>query len=264
MPPPPPAAADVVVVESTYGDRSHPVRDLQLLADVITRTVRRGGSVLIPAFAVDRTEVVLCALHELFRTNSLPQVPVILDSPMALHALDVYRKALAEGTVDVRPGAADLLEPKQLRALTTAQESMTMNSPDYPSIIISASGMATGGRVLHHLRHQLPDQRNTVLLVGYQAFGTRGRSLLEGARALKIFGQYVPVRAEVADLQGFSVHADADEILAWLASMSGEPSLCLVTHGEPHASKALCDRIGSELGWPAVVPRQGERILVGN
>jgi metallo-beta-lactamase family protein len=257
-----PSAADVVVVESTYGDRAHPERDLSRLADAITRTVRRGGSVLIPAFAVDRTEVLLQALYELRSTGAIPDVPVVVDSPMAMRALEVYRSAFRAGTPDARPAAARFLEPSQVQVLATVEESRGVNSPEFPTIVISASGMATGGRVLHHLRHQLPDPRNTVLLVGYQAYGTRGRTLLEGARALKMFGQYVPVRAEVVDLQGFSVHADADELLEWLGRLDQPPRLCLVNHGEPQACARLRDRIDDELGWTAVVPRDGERLVV--
>jgi metallo-beta-lactamase family protein len=262
LPPERPDAVDAVVVESTYGDRHHPAPDLDVLADAITRTVRRGGSVLIPAFAVDRTEVVLCALRELLRSGAIPQVPVVLDSPMALHALDVYRSALARSSPETRPGRPDPFDLGDLRTLSTPEESQAMNAPGFPCVLISASGMATGGRVLHHLRHQLPDPRNTVLLVGYQAYGTRGRSLLEGARTLKLFGQYVPVRAEVVNAQGFSVHADADETLQWLGAMSSPPGVCFVNHGEAHASATLCERITDELGWPAVVPRQGERVVV--
>lgn len=140
---------------------------------------------------------------------------------------------------------------------------MTVNAPQFPCIIISASGMASGGRVLHHLSHQLPDPRNTVVLVGFQAGGTRGRSLQEGAPAVKIHGRYVPVHAEIADLEAFSVHADADDILGWLGSMPAKPTTCYVTHGEPDASFALRDRIVKELGWTAVVPEPGERVLCG-
>jgi metallo-beta-lactamase family protein len=249
-----------VVVESTYGDRRHPDRDLTLLAESINRTVARGGSVLIPAFAVDRTEVLLSALHELLRSRAIPDVPVVLDSPMALHALELYRKALTSEAPDVRPDLADVFDLPQLRTLTTPEQSMTVNAPAYPTVVISASGMATGGRVLHHLRHQLPDPRNTVLLCGYQALGTRGRALQDGARTVKVFGRYVPVRAEVVSLQGFSVHADAEELLDWLAGTS--PGLCLVNHGEQHAAEALRDRIDAELGWTTVVPRAGERVVV--
>lgn len=250
------------MVESTYGDRKHPERDMQQLGNAINRTLRRGGSVLIPAFAVDRTEILLHAVGELRASGEIPDVPIVLDSPMALRALEVYRSAFDGGAADVRPGVQGFLESSKIETLTTAEESRRVNSPDYPMIIISASGMATGGRVLHHLRHQLPDPKNTILLVGYQAAGTRGHRLIEGDRAIKIFGEYVPVRAEIVDIRGFSVHADADEILAWLGALPQTPSVCLVNHGEPRASATLRDRISDELGWTSVVPRPGERILV--
>jgi len=261
-PPAPPAAADVVVVESTYGNRSHAERDPQRLADIINRTVGRGGSVLIPAFAVDRTEVLLCALKDLLEAGAIPQLPVFVDSPMALRALGIYNEAVARQDADVRPVGSDPFDLAHLQALTTVQRSMSVNSPQFPCIVISASGMASGGRVLHHLRHQLPDPRNTVVLVGFQAAGTRGRALQEGARAVKIHGRFVPVRAEIADLAEYSVHADADDVLAWLSSMRSAPQLCLVTHGEPDAAGALRDRIQDELGWLAVTPHQGERLLI--
>ncbi|MBK5307153.1 MAG: MBL fold metallo-hydrolase [Frankiaceae bacterium] len=256
-----PPAADVVVVESTYGQRKHQRRDPARLADAINRTVARGGSVLIPAFAVDRTEVLLCALKELVEGGAIPRVPVFVDSPMALRALGIYREALDRQDPDVRSLADDPFDLTHLQALTSVEQSMTVNSPRYPSIVISASGMASGGRVLHHLKHQLPDPRNTVVLVGFQAAGTRGRALQEGARLVKIHGHYVPVRAEVVDLEEYSVHADADDVLAWLGSMPAAPSSCFVTHGEPDASAALRERIEAELGWLAVVPRSGERVL---
>ena len=260
-PPAPPPAADVVVVESTYGNRKHEPRQPARLADAINRTVARGGSVLIPAFAVDRTEVLLCALKELVDSGAIPRLPVFVDSPMALRALGIYREALRRQDPDVRTVGNDPFDLTHLQALTTVERSMTVNSPQYPSIIISASGMASGGRVLHHLQYQLPDPRNTVVLVGFQAAGTRGRALQEGAGSVKIHGHYVPVRAEVVDLEEYSVHADADDLLAWLASMPVAPRSCFVTHGEPDASAALRQRIEDELGWLAVVPRPGERVL---
>jgi metallo-beta-lactamase family protein len=265
-PPAPPPQADVVVVESTYGDRAHLERDPGRLADIVNRTVARGGSVLIPAFAVDRTEVLLCALKDLRAAGRIPSLPVYVDSPMALRSLEVYRKALERADADVRDTVradADPLGTAHLGALTTVEESMTVNSPAYPSIVISASGMASGGRVLHHLAHQLPDPRNTVVLVGFQAAGTRGRALLEGARAVKIHGGYVPVRAEVADLEEYSVHADADDILGWLGTMPEPPQTCFVVHGEPDSSFALRRRVERELGWTAVVPEPGERVRCG-
>jgi metallo-beta-lactamase family protein len=266
-PPAPPQQADVVVIESTYGDREHGEPDPDELADVINRTFGRGGSVLVPAFAVDRTEVMLSALRTIIRQGKIPKVPVFVDSPMALRALEVYRDAIERGDRDVRTprkDVDDVFDTGNLQVLTTVEESMTVNQPRYPSIVISASGMATGGRVLHHLVSQLPDPRNTVLVVGFQAAGTRGRALADGARSLKIHGRYVPVRAEVAHLDHYSVHADATEILAWLAAIPEAPSACYVVHGEPRSSATLAGRISDELGWVTAVPEPGERVLIGS
>ncbi len=261
-PPAPPPAAQAIVVESTYGDRQHPDDPAQDLVDAINRTVDRGGSVVIPAFAVDRTEVLLLALRDLMTAGRIPTLPVYIDSPMALRALQVYRSALGEAR-DVRPDLPDdVFEWTQLRVAASAAESEALNDPGRPCIMLSASGMATGGRVLHHLKSMLPDPRHTVILAGFQAAGTRGRDLANGAQALKIHGEYVPVRAEVVDVQGWSVHADADEILAWLAAAAQPPEVVYVVHGEPAASAALAARIGRELGWLAVVPRDGERVRV--
>jgi metallo-beta-lactamase family protein len=245
-----PAAADVVVTESTYGDRVHPAADSEVLAAAVRRTLGRGGSVLVPAFAVDRTEVVLVALGELMRSGRIPAVPVYVDSPMAVAALEVYRRALAIESFGV----------PDLRVVRTAEESRTLNVPARPCIVISASGMATGGRVLHHLDGMLPDPRHSVVLTGYQAVGTRGRALAEGARQVKIHGRYVPVRAEVVLDPEFSVHADSDEILGWLARLPRRPRVVYVVHGEPEAATALAARVADELGWTAVTPRFGERV----
>jgi metallo-beta-lactamase family protein len=261
--PPAPPAAETYVVESTYGDRDHEPEELDLLASVVSRTVDRGGVVVIPAFAVDRTEVVLMALRRLTREGRIPQVPVFVDSPMALDALRIYRRALSADEPDLRTDLGpdgSVFDPGDLREARTAQESMALNEPGYPCVIVSASGMATGGRVVHHLRRMLPDSRNSVVLVGYQAEGTRGRDLAEGALQLKMHGRYVPVRAEVVQVEGFSVHADADELVSWLARAPEPPKVAYVVHGEPHASQVLAARIRDELGWLAVVPRDGERV----
>ena len=263
VPPAAPPAADVVLVESTYGDRTHDDEALERFADAIRRTVRRGGSVLVPAFAVDRTEVVLHQLRTLRAAGAIPDVPVYVDSPMALAALGVYRQAVAEQWPEVRADIArdgDPFDAGVLHEAHTVEESKALNDPSWPSIILSASGMATGGRVLHHLAAMLPDSRNSVVLAGFQAVGTRGRQLAEGARQVKLHGRYVPVRAEVVDVPAFSVHADGDEVLGWLASSPQEPRVCFVVHGEPHASAQLRDRIDHELGWNVVVPRDGERV----
>lgn len=263
-PPSPPRPARFVVVESTYGDRDHADTGLDHLAAAIRRTVGRGGSVLIPAFAVDRTEVVLHALKRLMDAQRVPRVPVYVDSPMALKALDLYRRAVTAGDPQVRSSTTaegDPFDPGGgMEELHTPEESRSINRPAFPCIIVSASGMATGGRVLHHLEHLLPEDRNAVVLVGYQAVGTRGRDLADGARQLKMHGRYVPVRAEVVVADGFSVHADGDELLAWLGRLSEPPEACFVNHGEPDSARALAARITDELGWLAVVPRFGERI----
>ncbi len=258
-----PPAAHVVVVESTYGDRRHPAPDRDVLAGAVRRTIGRGGTVLVPAFAVDRTELVLLELHRLMDAGEVPRVPVYLDSPMALRALAVYRGALDSGSPQLRADLGDVraaLDALQVTGVPDAAGSMRLNRPDEPCIIVSASGMATGGRVVHHLAHQLPDPRNSVVLTGYQAVGTRGRQLLDGAREVKMHGRYVPVRAEIVDVPYFSVHADADEIVAWLSRAPEPPEVVYVVHGEPSGSEALARRIRDDLGWRAVVPRLDERV----
>jgi metallo-beta-lactamase family protein len=239
LPPGPPPSADALVVESTSGDRLDPDASTAGLAAAVRRTVARGGVVVVPASVVDRTEVVLLALARLMRAGAVPTVPVHLDS----------------ATVDTG----------DLRASRTAEESLQLDASVGPCIIVSGSGpgSAAEGRVLHHLAHVLPDRRSTVLLIGYQAVGTRGRELADGVRAVRIHGLAVPVRAEVVQLEDLSVHADADDLLAWLRSAPAAPQACYVTHGGPAATALLAGRIRDELGWCAVAARPGERILVG-
>jgi metallo-beta-lactamase family protein len=257
---------DYVVMESTYGDRVHEADDpVDQLAEVIDRTVHRGGIVVIPAFAVDRTEVLLYHLAQLARAGRLPRVPVFVDSPMALAALRVYRTAIDEGRDDVRPelrGDQSLFEVPLLEENEDTDGSKRISARTTSAIIIAGAGMATGGRVVHHLEKFLPDRRNSVVLVGFQAEGTRGRSLLEGAQALKMHGKYVPVRAEVCDLSGFSVHADHDELLAWVSTAPRPPETVLVVHGEAQAAEALRRSIAGELDWTAVAPTSGERLIL--
>jgi len=265
-PPDPFTGADVLLVESTYGNREHADElALHTFAESITRTLNRGGSVIIPAFAVDRTEVILRTLRELRQTSQIPPSPVLIDSPMALAALGVYQKAIAAGSSELRPeiiaDGTDALDPGWMQELRTVAESMTANRPARPSLIVSASGMATGGRVLYHLRDLLPDRRNTVLIVGFAAEGTRARELAGGARTIKIHGEYVPVRAEVVQADAFSAHADADDVLSWLAGAS-PPAATYVVHGEASAAAALRDRLDHELGWTAAVPTLGERVTI--
>lgn len=263
-PPAPVGAADWIVVESTYGDREHLTDDsVDRLADLIQRTVDRGGRVIIPAFAVDRTEVLLYHLHQLGLEGRLPPVPIHVDSPMALAALSVYRAAISEHAADIRAdlrGDDTLFQVAGLHEVHDAEGSKALSRGAGPAVIIAGSGMASGGRVVHHLERFLPDPACSVALVGFQAAGTRGRSLLEGADSLKMHGRYVPVRAEVADLTGFSVHADASELVDWLQTAEREPQAVFVVHGEVDASNALRQRIRTELGWNAVVPRDRERL----
>lgn len=261
-PPDDPPQADAVVVESTYGDRLHPADDDSVLAAAVRRTVERGGSVLIPAFAVDRTELVLLTLQRLRDQGSIPRVPIYVDSPMALATLEVYRSAAFRPGSGMRASGHWSVD-NQVTPVRDPVQSRRLNRPEQPCIIISASGMATGGRVVHHLREQLPDPRNTVVLTGYQAVGTRGRQLADGASAVKMHGRYVPVRAEVVPFTTLSVHADADEVVGWLSRMPKPPETAYVVHGEQHASEALAARIRDQLGWLVVVPRLGERVVVG-
>jgi metallo-beta-lactamase family protein len=264
VPPSPPGRPDVVVMESTYGDRRHDDEGtLERFADAICRTARRGGMVLIPAFAVDRTEVVLVMLRRLLEGGHIPELPLYVDSPMALRALRVYRRAIAEGAEDVDSelrGDGDPFGATGVTEVVDVAGSKALAGLNVPSIIISASGMATGGRVVHHLAHLLPDRRNTVMLVGYQAPGTRGRALAEGAREVKMLGRYVPARAEVVDLGAFSVHADRSELAVWLDSAEAEPDVVYLVHGEPESSAALGDDLRAGRPRHVVVPELGERV----
>ncbi|HVX69408.1 MAG TPA: MBL fold metallo-hydrolase [Mycobacteriales bacterium] len=265
-PPAPPPESDIIVVESTYGNRKHAaVEASDIFTDAINRTARRGGSIVIPAFAVDRTEVILSTLKRLRKDGAIPDVPIFVDSPMALDALAIYRDAIRQHAPDLREDVElddDPFDRQNITELRSREQSKSLNDPHWPCIIVSASGMVSGGRVLHHLAGLLPRPENTVLLVGYQAVGTRGRQLLDGARSIKIHGEYVAVRAEIVDVPMFSVHADADEILSWLGQAPHAPQTCYVVHGEPAAAGELQHRICDELGWTAVVPRYGERVRI--
>lgn len=261
-----PGAADYFVVESTYGDRAHDITDRDLLARALTRTLERGGNALLASFAVDRTPMVLHELVKLVQSGLVPDVPVYVDSPMALKALEVYRETLRDPDGDFRPEVQrhpHPFDPGHLHLVPEAEESERLNDPHHPCIVVSASGMAAGGRIVHHLEHQLPVSRNSVILTGYQAVGTRGRLLVDGATAVKIHGRYVPVRAEVINLRGLSAHADNRHVLDWLRS-SPPPRTAFVVHGEPRASHALAGGIRQGLGWNAVVPQYLEKVLIGD
>lgn len=263
-----PPAARTVLVESTYGDSLHPDEsdEIEGFADVVNRTAKRGGIVLIPAFAVDRTEVLLTVLRELMSSGRVPHLPVYVDSPMALRVLDVYRSAMRTADpLECHPIPADadpieMFDPGGgLYECPTVEDSKSLNELTAPAIIISASGMATGGRVLHHLARLLPDHRNSVVLCGFQAAGTRGRSLADGARNVKMLGRYVPVRAEVTVLRSLSVHADADGLHDWVVGLPAAPDAVFIVHGEPEASEALAVRL-VESDVNAVIPARFELV----
>ena len=261
--PEPRPQTDVLLLESTYGDRRHDGSDARdRLAEMIRRTVRRGGSVLVPAFAVDRTEVLLHEINQLQESGQIPHVPVVVDSPMALNCLRVYRRAQEECWPELRTDLPkELFDASNFVEVRTAEESARWNDPRKPAIIISASGMASGGRVLYHLREMLPNHRHTIAIVGFAVEGTRARQLLDGATEVKIHGRYVPVHADVFALDAFSAHADADELVSW-ATAASAPETCYLVHGEEQGAAALATRLREESGWTAVVPHQGERVLV--
>lgn len=254
--PEPVAEADYVVIESTYGNRQHDRSDpLEALASVIERTVQRGGTVVIPAFAVGRAQALIYDLWLLRESGRLKNIPVFLDSPMATSATELLHRHQNDHklTYDECESAC-----ASINYIRDVEESKALTANRYPKVIISASGMATGGRVLHHIAAFASDHRNTLLFSGFQAAGTRGRKLLEGAREVKIFGQWLPVNAEVTELPMLSAHADCDELMKWLAGFQRPPKHVFIVHGEPEASEALRERILRELGWSASVPLQDQ------
>ena len=262
MPPPQTIAqADVLLVESTYGNRLHPQDDVQAqLAEVVRTTVRRGGTVLLPSFAVGRAQALMLCLQRLKAAGDIPEdLPVFLDSPMATTATALYRKH--HKLLRLAPREAKRLG-EGVTVVSTPKESEALTRSRSPCVIISASGMATGGRVLYHLKNLAPNPRNHIVFPGFQVGGTRGAKLIAGATEVKIFGAYVAVKARVSHLEGFSGHADADGLMKWLGGFSHAPRQTFVVHGEAAAADALRTRIADELGWPVRVPEQGQTVTV--
>ncbi|MEW6703628.1 MAG: MBL fold metallo-hydrolase [Pseudomonadota bacterium] len=253
--------ADHIVVESTYGDRLHePEPQAEAaLGEAIARTAARGGMVVVPAFAVGRAQLLLHLIHRLKQRGAIPEMPVFLDSPMAIDATEIYHRHHGEHKLSWEDCVGMY---KAARMVRTAEESRALARLSFPAVIVSASGMATGGRVLHHLKNLAPDRRNTIVLAGYQAGGTRGARLQAGERSLRIHGQDVAVRAEVVSLQGMSVHADGGQIIDWLRTAPAAPRSVFVTHGEPGPADALRQRIERELGWSARVPMLGQGVEI--
>ncbi len=264
--PEPQELGDLLLIESTYGDKLHETANaLTDLADVINRTTKRGGIVVIPSFAVGRAQLLLYYMKDLIERRLIDDIPVIVDSPMALDATQIYlnnpdcfdaelAKAFAAGA---RP-----FNPPKLHFIRDREESKKLNKIDSPMILISASGMLTGGRILHHLKHRVSDPRNTVLVVGYQPPGGRGAWLLGGAPTMRLLGQEVPLRCEVHEISSFSAHADRAELLKWCRSCKGVPRNVAVVHGEPEQARAFCKTLTAELGWGAFVAAYQQELLI--
>ncbi len=262
--PTPLGEADGVIVESTYGDRRHDPEPIPAqLERVIRQAITRSGATIVPAFAIGRTQELMYHLSALEKAGRIPRLPAYVDSPMAIEATEIYCAHPEDFDGDMRAMVMDRncpLHCGDFRLARTPEESKAINAIRGPVLIIAASGMATGGRVLHHLRLRLPDPRTTVLLVGYQAAGTRGRGLQDGAKSLKMFGAEVPVRAHVETMHGLSAHADSEGLMRWLRTAARPPKRVFVVHGDPAPAQALAARVTSELGWPAVVPAYRDRL----
>lgn len=264
--PQPSETADLMVMESTYGNRRHPTDDPRpILANLIRQTVQRGGSVVVPAFAVERTQKLLFMLKELMESGQIPRVPVHTDSPMAIGAVNIFLKHEEEFTDETKQLIAKYGSPLDWQNFffdSTPDQSKKINDSRYPTIIVSSSGMATGGRIQHHLIQRLPDPRNLILFIGFQAPGTRGAQIKDGAKEVKIFGQIIPVRAQVAALEQFSDHADPPELLQWLHTFPKPPGVTYLVHGDPDAATALRQIISHDLGWHVEVAQWLQKVGV--
>ena len=258
--------ADLVVMESTYGNREHPKDDpLPELASLISATAKRGGCVVVPAFAIERTQKFVFILKHLMEEGQIPRLPVFCDSPMAIQAVQVFLKHEEEYSDETRDMIARYGSPLQWPGFTfaeTSEESKKINAVVTPAIIISSSGMVTGGRILHHLAQRLPEPKNLVLFIGFQAPGTRGFTIKSKSDEVKIYGDYVPIRAQVAALEQFSDHADPPELLEWLHTFRNQPATTYLVHGEPDASSQLRDVMKKELGWNVQVAQYLEKVDV--
>jgi metallo-beta-lactamase family protein len=256
-------SATTLIAESTYGDRQHhEVQPMELLAQVVNETAGRGGVLVIPAFAVGRTQELLYHLDNLERAKRIPELPVFVDSPMACDATPIYLAHASDHDLDMRRLVNEgktPLQTRHTRFIASTNESKQLNHFKGPGIIISASGMATGGRILHHLKHRVSDPKNTVVFVGYQSAGTRGRRMLDGEPTVRIHGQEVPVRAHLTQISGFSAHADWSETLRWMDGFTTPPKQVLLVHGEDSALSALKARVEAR-GWPTAIPRHLERV----
>jgi metallo-beta-lactamase family protein len=247
-----------LVLESTYGDRLHEEEDLlDRFEGIINKTIARGGKVVIPAFAVGRTQEVLYILKQLEMQGRLPNIPIYLNSPLAIDATDIYIKYSHEHDFfnENVKDAKNAFEPSRLVYVHDPEESKSLNKLENPAIIISSSGMMTGGRILHHLKAYLPDPKSTLVITGFQAAGTRGRSILDGSKTIKIHGMPVAINTEIEFVESLSAHADYEDIMRWLGGFEKPPKTTFLVHGEPDAAAALQKRIVDDLGWHVEVPK---------
>lgn len=259
--------ADVLVMESTYGNRTHPKDDpLPELASLISAAAKRGGSVVVPAFAIERTQKFIFIVKHLMESGQIPRLPVFCDSPMAIKAVEIFLKHNEEYTDETRDMIRRYGSPLQWPGFTfasTPEESKKINNVQTPAIIISSSGMVTGGRILHHLAQRLPDPKNLVLFIGFQAPGTRGFTIKSKAGEVKIYGDYVPIRAQIAALEQFSDHADPPELLEWLRTFRNQPATTYLVHGEPDAAAQLRDLMKQQLEWNVQIAQYRQKVEVG-
>lgn len=259
-------STELLVMESTYGNRVHPKEDPRpQLAKLLRDTIARGGTTIVPAFAVERTQKFIFLLKELMESGEIPQVPVFIDSPMAIKAVNIFLKHSEEFTESTKNLIAKFGSPLQWPGFTFASDvndSKKINEVKYPSIIISSSGMVTGGRILHHLRHRLSDPRNMVLFIGFQAPGTRGFTIKSGASTVRIFAEDVPIKAQIAFLEQFSDHADTAELLQWLKTFKSQPKVTYLVHGEPDAAQKLQQALTQELKWDVRVAQWMEKVEI--
>lgn len=257
--PVPPGSADYLLMESTYGDRDHEAGDVEdVLARIIGNTVHRGGTVIVPAFAVGRAQNLIYHIGRLKASNRLPRLlPVFLDSPMAIDATEIFERHAADQRLS--PSALKAFGG-DVRYVRTSEESKALTASPMAKVIISASGMATGGRVLHHLEHYAPDPRCAILFAGFQAGGTRGAAMVAGAKTIKMHGRYVPVNAEVHNLSMLSAHADRGELLRWASGFEKPPRTAFIVHGEPNGADALRHALEEKYHWQCIVPDQGQTV----
>lgn len=255
---------DVLLVESTYGDRVNPMTKVEeILKSIVQEALERDGAIIIPAFAVGRTQTLIYYFHNMMEKGTIPTLPIYIDSPMAINVTDLYERHSGQHKIKVERKGKELIsifDSSHIHFCNTRESSKALNDIKKTCIIISASGMCTGGRILHHMVHRLPHEQDTFLFAGYQAQGTRGRDMLDGEKSVRIFGQDVPVRCQVRVVNGLSAHADQPELVRWLKGFKKAPKITFITHGEPATAKAFAQMVSDQLSWKTVVPEYLESV----